>query len=281
MKKIIIASFAVLSVIHLHAQQRAVKVILSKGQKITMTSHDTSAMTQKRGEESMDMKTVAGSTTQVEIIDVSTKGYAATATLQKMKIDFDGYGQKMKYDSESKEKQEGMMAEQMKNVIGKTDTLAFDLDGKKEEEENKSEGKGKGNGKGGGMMKMLNQGGANIENAFLIVPAEATEGSGWKKDATKDNLRSQTIYFVEKINGNIATVSFKKKTKGSITRNGGPGGGEMKIDMDNLSDGLITVDMSTGLVKTYTEKTNSNSKTFMMGNEMPSTGTTISDVTFE
>ncbi|MCC7029865.1 MAG: hypothetical protein IT257_06130, partial [Chitinophagaceae bacterium] len=183
--------------------------------------------------------------------------------------------------SESQDKQEGMMAEQMKNVIGKADTLAFDYAGKKEEDEQNGERKGKGNGKGGGMMKMMNQGGANIENAFLLVPEEAKEGSGWKKDAMKGDLRSQTIYFVEKINGNIATVSFKKKTKGSITRNGGPGGGEMKIEMDNLSDGLITVDMSTGLVKTYTEKTNSNSKTFMMGNEMPSTGTTISDVTFE
>ena len=148
MKKTFILSFALFSVMQLHAQQRATKIVLNKGQKITMVSRDTSSMSQKRGEESMDMKTVAGSATEVEIIDVSTKNYTATATLKKIKIDFDGYGQKIKYDSESQDKQEGMMAEQMKNVIGKADTLAFDFAGKKEEDEQNGERKGKGNGKG-------------------------------------------------------------------------------------------------------------------------------------
>lgn len=279
MKKVLFLSLAILSLSPLYAQ-RASKITLNKGQKIRMISADTSAIDQKRGEETMNMSTVSGSTTEVEILSVDNDHYTALSTLRKMKIDFEGFGMKEKYDSENPAAQGGMMAEQLKGVIGKGDTISMDMDGKKIDKDEQGPKKGKGNGRGGGMMKMMNQGSGNIENAFLIVPAEAAVGSGWKKDATKDDVKSQTIYFVEKIDGNIATVSFKKKTKGTMTRSGGPAG-EMKIDIDNLSDGLITVDMSTGLVKTYSENTQSKSKTMMMGQEMPSTGKIISNVVFE
>lgn len=282
MKKITLLSIAVLSVYILNAQTNAAKVLLTKGQKIRMISKDTTGISQKRGEEAMDMKTLSSSTTEIEIVDANDKGYAVSATVKKIKIDFDGYGQKMVYDSEDPGKQEGMMADQLKNVVNKADTTMISLEGKKMEEDEKGggKGKGKGNGKGGGMMRMMNQGGGNIENAFLLVPAEAKEGNGWKKDAVKDDVKTQTIYFVEKINGNIATVSFKKKTKGTLSMSGGQAG-EMKVDMDNLSNGMITVDITTGLVKTYAETTNSKSVTHMMGQEMPSTGTISSHIIFE
>ncbi len=262
------------------AQPNATKIQLSKGQKIKMISKDTADIKQKRGEESMDMKTVSSSQTEIEIIDANDKGYTAISMLKKIKVNFDGFGQKMIYDSEDSSKQQGMMADNIKGMLNKVDTIQLDFDGKKIEDETDGEKKG-GKGRGrGGMMRMMNQGGGNVENAFLLVPAEAKEGNGWKKDASKEDVRTQTIYFVEKIAGNIATVSFKRKTKGTVSRSGGQGG-DMKIEMDNLSNGMITVDLSNGLVKTYTETTNSNSKTNMMGQEMPSTGVSVSDIVFE
>lgn len=277
----IISLFTCLCFIQIANAQNAANVTLTKGQKIKMISKDTSNINQKRGEDAMDMKTLSASTTEIEILEVKDKTYIAAQTLKKIIVDFDGYGQKMVYNSEDPAKQEGMMAEQLKDKINKPDTITISFDGKLiEDEKEEGKGKGKGNGRGGGMMKMM-QGGANIENSFLLVPAEAKEGSGWKKDNTKDELKSQTIYFIEKIEGNIATVSFKKKTKGTITRSGGQKGGEMKIDMDNLSSGMITVDIKTGLVKSFTETIASKSTTNMMGMDMPSTGTIISNVTFE
>jgi hypothetical protein len=278
MIKSIFSIIALLSFQFVLAQTNASKVQLTKGQKIRMMSKDTSNIKQKRGEESMDMKTLSSSMTEVEILEVNDKGYLATATVKKIKVDFDGFGQKMIYDSEDPAKQQGMMADNMKNILDKADTIRLDFDGKKIEDDEKGESK-KGKGRGG-MMRMMNQGGGNVENAFLLVPAEAKEGNGWKKDASKEDVRTQTIYFVEKITGNLATVSFKRKTKGTVSRSGGQGG-DMKIEMDNLSSGLITVDVQTGLVKSYTETTNSNSKTNMMGQEMPSTGVTTTDIVFE
>ncbi|MBK9480820.1 MAG: hypothetical protein IPO02_02295 [Bacteroidetes bacterium] len=281
MKKIIIASILILSFQSMQAQERASKLMLVKGQKIKIKSIDTSDIKQKRGEESMDMKTLSNAETEMVVLEVKENGYLATTSLKKINVDFEGFGQKMQYDSENPGKQEGMMAEQLKNAINKLDTIQLDFEGKKiEDEEGDDQKKGRGKGGRGGMMRMMNQAGTNVENAFLLIPAEAKEGNGWKKDATKDGMRTQTIYFVEKIDGPIAIVSFKKKTKGTITRSGGQGG-EMKIESDNLSNGMITVDMTSGVVKSYTETTNTNSKTNMMGQDMPSTGTVISHIVFE
>jgi len=281
MKKIIFASILILSFQSMQAQERASKLMLVKGQKIKIKSIDTSDIKQKRGEESMDMKTLSNAETEMVVLEVKENGYLATTSLKKINVDFEGFGQKMQYDSENPGKQEGMMAEQLKNAINKLDTIQLDFEGKKiEDEEGDDPKKGRGKGGRGGMMRMMNQAGTNVENAFLLIPAEAKEGNGWKKDATKDGMRTQTIYFVEKIDGPIAIVSFKKKTKGTITRSGGQGG-EMKIESDNLSNGMITVDMTSGVVKSYTETTNTNSKTNMMGQDMPSTGTVISHIVFE
>jgi hypothetical protein len=51
--------------------------------------------------------------------------------------------------------------------------------------------------------------------------------------------------------------------------------------VDNLSDGLITVDITTGLVQTFEETLKTNSKMNMMGKEIPSIGVTVTKVRFE
>ena len=75
-------------------------------------------------------------------------------------------------------------------------------------------------------------------------------------------------------------VSYKKKSKGSITTKGGPAG-ELKIEIDNISDGYIIADRTNGLVKSYTEKTQSNSKFNAMGQDMSTAGTITTHQTVE
>ncbi len=259
------------------AQNNADKVNVLKGQKIKLSSIDTSLLTQKQGDNPMDMKTFSNSTTEIEIIDVNNEEIIATQTLKHIQIDFEGYGQKMSYNSsDSTKKQEGMMAEQLKNKINHADTIYISYEGKLIEKEEKKDNKKK----GGGMMRMMNQGGMNLENIFLLIPNEAKEGSGWKKDNKKDDLKTQTIYFIEKIDGNSVEVSYKKKSKGSITTKGGPAG-ELKIEIDNISDGYIIADRTNGLVKSYTEKTQSNSKFNAMGQDMSTAGTITTHQTVE
>ncbi|MBK6331966.1 MAG: hypothetical protein IPF62_16310 [Bacteroidetes bacterium] len=169
MKKIIIASILILSFQSMQAQERASKLMLVKGQKIKIKSIDTSDIKQKRGEESMDMKTLSNAETEMVVLEVKENGYLATTSLKKINVDFEGFGQKMQYDSENPGKQEGMMAEQLKNAINKLDTIQLDFEGKKiEDEEGDDPKKGRGKGGRGGMMRMMNQASTNVENAFYL-----------------------------------------------------------------------------------------------------------------
>lgn len=256
--------------------QNADKLKLNVGQKIVFNTNDSMFNQQKRGEESMDMKTTSTSNNVYEVIEVSATNYKLKSTLQKIKIDFEGFGQKMVYDSEDPSKQTGMMAEQLKGKLGVADTIEVTIDGKLVEE---ADDKSKGKGKGRGMMRMMDQQSMNIENAFLLVPADAKEGTGWKKDQTKDGVKSQTIYFVDKINGNMADISFKKKTKGIKVISSQQG--EMNIEVDNLSSGNIVVELTTGLVKKFSEDLNTNTKMNMMGQDIPSTGKTTTKIVIE
>ena len=275
MKKTLILTLLLAFTITMNAQN-ADKLKLAIGQKINSNSNDTVANQQKRGEESMDMKTISNSFSEYEIIEATQDGYKLKSTLQKININFDGFGQKIVYNSEDPSTHTGMMAEQLKGKIGVADTIEISLDGKlKEDETDKAKGKGKGR----GMMRMMDQQSNNIENAFLFVPAEAKEGSGWKKDNVKDGVKSQTIYFVDKIQGDMAEVSFKKKTKGTKVIKSQQG--EMNMDIDNLSTGSITVNLKTGLVKSYAEDLTTSTKMNMMGQDMPSSGKTISRIEFK
>jgi hypothetical protein len=275
MKKTLILTLLLAFTITMNAQN-ADKLKLAIGQKINSNSNDTVANQQKRGEESMDMKTISNSFSEYEIVEATQDGYKLKSTLQKININFDGFGQKIVYNSEDPSTHTGMMAEQLKGKIGVADTIEISLDGKlKEDETDKAKGKGKGR----GMMRMMDQQSNNIENAFLFVPAEAKEGSGWKKDNVKDGVKSQTIYFVDKIQVDMAEVSFKKKTKGTKVIKSQQG--EMNMDIDNLSTGSITVNLKTGLVKSYAEDLTTSTKMNMMGQDMPSTGKTITRIEFK
>lgn len=270
------------------AQERATKLNLQPGQKITVRSVDTTLTTQKRGDQQTDMKTNTAAATVYEVLGNSEQGFRLSATLSKVKVDFDGFGTTMTFDSEDPKKQEGMMAENLKERIGKPDTMELDPQGKIIEKGLAEGGNGRGGGKGGGagmgrgrgMMRAFNQQGSHIEHAFLLVPAEAGVGQGWKKDETKDGVKSQTIYFVDKINGTTAEISFKKKTKGTRAMQGGQQG-PMSLDIDNLSSGNLTVDLRTGLVKTYREETETKTVMHMGEQDMPSTGKTVTQLVFE
>jgi hypothetical protein len=123
----------------------------------------------------------------------------------------------------------------------------------------------------GRMMRMM-RGADGHQSLFLVIPNDVEIGKGWKVDQTKDKVKSQTIYFLEKIEGDMAEVSFKKKTKGKRTFETQQGTSTM--DIDNLSDGILVVNKKTGLIKTFYEKTTTKTTINMMGSEMPSTGTT-------
>lgn len=258
------------------AQEDFTTIPLTKGQTIKVISKDSTFVTQVNDGETNEMTSVSKSVSTLKVHD--KKGNQATlfASLTKMNINFDGYGQKMEFDSEDPAKQNGPMAGTIKDRIGKNDTLLYDQYGKLIDAPDKAEAK---KGKGRGLMRMMNQGSGYTENVFLSMPKGIEVGKGWKVDNSKNDIKSQTIYFLDKVDGDIAIVSFKKKTKGEVVNE--MQGMSMTTELDNLSEGELSVNTKTGIVQNFKEVTQSKSSTKVMGKDIKSTSTTVSEITFE
>jgi len=245
------------------------KVVMKEGQVITAEVSMNMTATQTMQDQPMQMKTDAVSIQTFKVIGMSETGYTLLSTLTKMKLNFDGFGQKQEYDSENKEKQSGMLAGPLNEKINKSDTIQIDLTGaliEKPESEKKDKKKG---GRGMGMMFGSNET-ANLETAFLIIPSDKKLGEKWRITKEKDGIKNIIEYTIESIEGNVVHLSAKQQVKGTKVGEG-QGGMQFTTTMNNLSEATLTVDKTTGLVLSKTDTTRTDSKMQMMDKEIPST----------
>ncbi|MCF8293970.1 MAG: hypothetical protein K9I70_09180 [Chitinophagaceae bacterium] len=285
MKKL--AAFALTLIVSsaLYAQEIPGKVVLQKGDIIKVTTDMTSSNTQSMmGGDPMEMKTNTNSYTELEVKEVLTDGYKMSQTMKKMKMDFDGFGQKTTYDSESKEKQDNPFVKQLAEKINIPEDIKLGFDGKLiEEEANEDKKAGSKDGKRGGGrggMRMMGMGtNSSAESAFLVVPKDAVTKGGWEESTEKDGLKTRRKYTMGAVMGTMATVTVQSQTKGDLDMN--RGGMPMTTKVNTLTEEMIMVNMSTGKVQMHTVNMTNNSKTIMNDKESPSTGKTTITTTVE
>lgn len=285
MKKL--AAFALTLIVSsaLYAQEIPDKVVLQKGDIIKVTTDMTSSNTQSMmGGDPMEMKTNTNSYTELEVKEVLTDGYKMSQTMKKMKMDFDGFGQKTTYDSESKEKQDNPFVKQLAEKINIPEDIKLGFDGKLIEEEANEDKKAsskdgkRGGGRGG--MRMMGMGtNSSAESAFLVVPKDAVTKGGWEESTEKDGLKTRRKYTMGAVMGTMATVTVQSQTKGDLDMN--RGGMPMTTKVNTLTEEMIMVNMSTGKVQMHTVNMTNNSKTIMNDKESPSTGKTTITTTVE
>ena len=285
MKKL--AAFALTLIVSsaLYAQEIPGKVVLQKGDIIKVTTDMTSSNTQSMmGGDPMEMKTNTNSYTELEVKEVLTDGYKMSQTMKKMKMDFDGFGQKTTYDSESKEKQDNPFVKQLAEKINIPEDIKLGFDGKLiEEEANEDKKAGSKDGKRGGGrggMRMMGMGtNSSAESAFLVVPKDAVTKGGWEESTEKNGLKTRRKYTMGAVMGTMATVTVQSQTKGDLDMN--RGGMPMTTKVNTLTEEMIIVNMSTGKVQMHTVNMTNNSKTIMNDKESPSTGKTTITTTVE
>ena len=290
MKKLAAFAFTLMLTSALYAQDMPGKVVLQKGDIIKITTDMTSSNTQSMmGGDPMEMKTSTNSYTELEVKEVLADGYKMSQTMKKMKMDFDGFGQKTNYDSESKEKQDNPFVKQLAEKINVPEDIKLGFDGKIIEEEAKDDPKAsgkdgkdgkRGSGGGRGGMRMMGMGNnSSAESAFLVVPKDAVAKGGWEESTEKDGLKTRRKYTMGAVMGNMATVTVQSQTKGDIDMN--RGGMPMTTKVNTLTEEMIMVNMSTGKVQMHTVNMSNNSKTIMNDKESPSTGKTTITTTVE
>jgi len=253
------------------AQEITSKINLEVGKKIVSTMN----MNSDAKRQGMDMKTVMTMISDMEILEKLENGYKVKSVVRSVKMNFDGFGQSMEYDSEDPEKQDAMMAKGFEEMIGKEKIEMIDFEGKLIKDENKEEKKeGKKGPRGGGMMKMLMGGksGGTVGANFLFLPEGIEEGKGWKVTDEDKGLRTQSIYTFNGMEGNVADIKRLTKAMGTVKQEFG--GRSMSSNVDQMTSALLKVDVTTGLILSSTSELKDNSVTMVGEEEIKSEGTT-------
>jgi len=259
------------------AQDMADKLTLQKGDIVKVTSDINSANTQAMmGGDPMESKAIIHTYTELEIKEQLPEGYKVSQTLKKMTLDFEGFGQKMKYDSESKEKQDNPFVKQIGESVGKSEELILGFDGKVIEDEKADDPKSDSK----GIMKMMGMSSSSTaESAFLLIPKDAVAKGGWETTVEKDGMKTRRKYTLGAMMGDMATVTVQSQTKGDVAMN--RGGMAMTTKVNTLTEEEIMVNTKTGRVQMQHVNMTNNSKTIMNDTESPSTGKTTVNTTFE
>ena len=272
MKKLLLSFVTLLFSIATYAQEVSSKLVLQKGDIIKQSAEFASVNTQSMmGGEPMEMKTNATSSTELVVKEVLSDGYLISQTLKKMKLDFEGFGQKMNYDSDSKEKQDNPFVKELADKIGIPEDVKIGFNGKIIEDDKKKPDEKKGK----GMMNM----GSSADAAFLVIPQDAVAKGGWEEKTEKDGLTTRRKYMIGAMMGNIASVTVQSQTKGDMVMN--RGGMAITSKVNTVSEEIIMVNVNNGRVQMQSIKSTNNGKTIMNDQESPSTGTSTITNTFE
>ena len=254
------------------AQKASQKLTFQKGQTIEVINNVNMTTESMMGE-------MPGSVLMTEtytVNDVTANNVVLVKTPKKIKLNFSMMGRDMSIDSDKPEDLNGQFGQPIKELLNQKQEFTIDATGKivavkqdeKQKKENTSEGMM------GMMMPGLNANGGLLKvgsaSMFKILPdKEVAKGDNWVDSLNADGNNSKTIYTVKDITDKEILLDYTSegKTKGTQAAMG------MNIDMTaNIkSNGTVTIDKATGLLKQRTMTSTTETNMNMGGQEMAST----------
>jgi hypothetical protein len=196
------------------------------------------------------------------IIDENDKSFILTASLKGIKMDMDGMGQQMSFDSEKPEDKSSPMAEGLGEKLSAIDTFAVNkntglitrISKKKDSESN-----------GMGMVSSGN-GSEPVNEIFFAVPMSKKIGDSWQDSSSTEGLTTKKTYTLVSREKNIATIKYMGVNFGNI--NSEVQGTPMTAVVDSKLSGELKVNMETGLLISSTGDVDNNTAMEVMGQNM-------------
>ncbi len=196
------------------------------------------------------------------IIDENEKSFILTASLKGIKMDMDGMGQQMSFDSDKPEDKSSPMAEGLGEKLSTIDTFAVNkntglitrISKKKDSESN-----------GMGMVSTGN-GSEPVNEVFFVVPMSKKIGDTWQDSSKSESMTTKKTYTLVSREKNIATVKYSGVNFGSV--NSEVQGTPMTANIDSKLTGELKVNMETGLLISSTGDVDNNTAMEVMGQNM-------------
>ena len=266
MKKIVV-SFLFFAAFNSQAQKVSGKLSFQKGEKLEMTSNINTTAETPMGENSGSTIT----TTVYDIKDASAAGATVEQSTKKMKMSISVMGQDKTIDSDNPEDLKGTFGQPVKEMLNKKTEFTIDANGiitaVKEEDKKKSDG----NDMSAMFMQQMSPATALLKSGrasfFKILPAyEVGKGDSWLDSMTLEGVVTNITTTVKDITASEIILDYvgngKIDTKKEMMG--------MSVDMkgNTKSNGTMTLDKATGLLKQKTDTMISDMTANMSGQEM-------------
>ncbi len=258
MKKILLLACMISGAGCLNAQT----INLKKGQAIQSQMSTNSDMEMMMG----NMKNETSMKSKMTVIEESAEGYVIIRNIESMKMNADGMGQNMQFDSEKADDRKTEVGEMLSKQLNHIDTFSLNRQTGMVKSLNKVKSEM------GGMAMMTASGDDEVQgaaDAFLIVPPGIKSGSNWADSMAIKGLKTTRNFKVSSIANNIAEVEVISTVKG--TTESEVQGMTMNMTIYSTTRGNMKVDLSTGLVLNYKNVNDVNTEMDMMGQNMQMT----------
>jgi hypothetical protein len=256
MKKIL--SIALLLNCGISFAQNSSGIKLKKGQTITINSVVNSETEMQMGA----MKSDYNTTIKLNVIDENAETFTLKSSIAQMKMNMDGMGQNMSYDSEKPEDKDSQMGQAMGDKLKKVDTYILD---KKTGKTTKVKKEGDEEGGSGGMFSVGDEDAA-ANGAFFILPAGKKIGDSWSESTTSKGITTSKTYTLKSIAQEMATIDVVGTITG--TKEQEANGMTMSMTMNNKITEQMLVNINLGLVTKNNNTTDGTNSMDMGGNQM-------------
>lgn len=271
MKKILSIAFLLFCATTFAQNSSGIK--LKKGQTITLNSVVNSETEMQMGA----MKNDVNTTIKLNVVDENAETYTLNSSIAQMKMNMDGMGQNMSYDSEKPGDKDSEVGQAMGDKLKNVDTYILDKKTGKTSKVKKEGGEEEAGGKG--MFSVGDdEGAANV--AFFILPAGKKIGDTWTESTVSKGITTSKTYTLKSIVQEVATIDVTGTITG--TKEQEANGMTMSITMNNKFTEQILVNVNLGLVTKTTNTTDGTNSMDMMGQQMEMTikSSTVTTVNF-
>jgi Family of unknown function (DUF6263) len=255
---------------------------LPKGQKYLVENKISSQNTQEVMGQSIEAKADFSSSYNIEVKDVKDDKYNLTNTIKTVKLNANGMGQDLSFDSDKKEDLDGENGSELKKYINQPKDIVIDKSGKviDAKKQDTADSAADGNVLSLMMKQMIGdpeQGGYGVNMAFEPLPGNAKVGTTWADSSKSDGIMRVTNYTIKEIKGNNATIvlsgTLDTDTKSEIQ------GTQITTKTKGKFSGEDIVDMNTGVIQQRNSTMDSAGTINVMGQEIPNTTKVTSVIT--
>lgn len=274
MKKILLLAAFCVS-LNAIAQKASNKITFKKGQKLEMVTVANSVVTMEMMGQEMETKVAATITRHFDIEDVANGSTVIEHKMKRMQMNMEVPMQgNQSFDSENEKDMKGEGGKAMEKALKNKYTMTLDGAGKitmvkaDDNNPNKADTKNAGEDMMSNAMSQMSDGmelpKMGDASEFSILPRpDMNKGETW----TDTTGGKKTVYTLADVTANEIVINYTENA--STDRTQEANGMELKISTKDVTTGKITLDGSTGVLKSKTGDTVSDGTMEMMGQSIP------------